>query len=133
LKTPFTWEVELSKIPKTDYNQKIELWNKLLNENRFPYMALIRSLVKIVRDLSSSDFSEYTQNQKLEVVNNVSKIIKNEKFIEKSKLFPFNFLIAYKTLLKYTNEEPNSSIYATPLIIALKEAASYSIKNITLE
>lgn len=79
IKTPITWETELS----SKGNIK-ETWETLLSNNKVPYLALLRNLRNIVKvDVS------------LELINKVANFISDKENVHKNKSTPLQYLSAY--------------------------------------
>jgi hypothetical protein len=78
LKSFDTWEVEVSA------NATKETWEKLINENKLGYMAMLRNLNNIVK-------------YKVGIDKVVAKITNRDE-IKKSKQLPFRFYTAYKNV-----------------------------------
>jgi hypothetical protein len=82
IKTPITWETELS----SKGNSK-ETWEYLLSNNKVPYLALLRNLRNIVKvDVSS------------ELVDKVSNFISNKDNVLKNRSTPLQYLSAYQII-----------------------------------
>lgn len=79
LKTPYTWETELSAKGNTK-----EVWNELIASGKVGYMALLRNLRNIEK--SGAD-----------LVPALTKLSNSEE-VYNSKQLPFRFYSAYKTL-----------------------------------
>lgn len=79
LRTPYTWEVELSK-----RGNNAEVWNELIASNKLGYMAMLRNL----RNIKNSGAD----------IKPVLKRIGNKNAAIKSKQLPFRFFSAYKRL-----------------------------------
>ncbi len=80
LQTPITWESELS----AKGNAK-EVWEKLIDENRLGYMAMLRNL----RNIIQADVAN---------IEKVYEALSNENNVLKSKQLPFRFYSAYKAI-----------------------------------
>lgn len=80
LKTPYTWETELSKRGNTK-----EVWEELIASGKVGYMALLRNLRNII----------LLKPDNLDVVLD---IIADPERVKKSKQLPFRFLSAYKAV-----------------------------------
>jgi telomerase protein component 1 len=82
IKTPITWETELS----SKGNSK-ETWEYLLGNNKVPYLALLRNLRNIVKvDVS------------LELINKVSNFLSNKENVLKNRSTPLQYLSAYQII-----------------------------------
>lgn len=105
LKTPMTWETQLSSRGNTK-----EVWEELIANNKLGYMAALRNLRNIIKaDVSNID--------------KVYQLLSNEDRVLKSKQLPFRYYSAYKTL---KNEGLGTSKIYDTLEIAIK----HSTKNI---
>ena len=82
LKTPITWETQISL-----HGNKPEVWARLIDEKKLPYMATIRN----VRNLLLSGISEAH-------VQKVCSYISNQTAVVRSRMFPFQFFTAYDVL-----------------------------------
>lgn len=119
LATPMTWEVELSKLSKTDYEGRAKMWMKLLETKKMPYMALLRNLRNIIEDASKVKGTG--------LINAVVELLTNERAVEKSRQLPFRFLSAYREIEKVT------SVYTSQVLDAIQVAATYAVKNLKIE
>ena len=82
LKTPVTWETQISL-----HGNKPEVWARLIDEKKLPYMATIRN----VRNLLLSGISDAH-------VKKVCSYISNQTAVVRSRMFPFQFFTAYDVL-----------------------------------
>lgn len=103
LKTPKTWEVEISTKGSTKEN-----WEKIAPE--MGYFALIRNL---------RNFLEKGCKMKP-----ILKRIEDSEEVEKSKLLPFRFLAAYKVVQGITNASAND------VLEAISKAFDASMQNV---
>lgn len=108
LETPATWETELSRDDGVD--KKIK-WEKLINENKLGYMALLRNL----RNLILADVSQ-------ECMQKIYTKLSDKDEVKKNKLLPFRYLSAYKELQRV--DKASSKIFDV-----LEEALELSIDN----
>lgn len=69
------------------FGNKAEVWHRLIDNKKLPYMATIRNLRNLV--LSGIDNSH---------VDTVCKYIGNEKAVINSRMFPFRFYTAFDVL-----------------------------------
>ena len=69
------------------FGNKAEVWHKLIDNRKLPYMAAIRNLRNLV--LSGIDDAHVTK---------VCQMLTNEKMVAGSRLFPFRFYTAYDVL-----------------------------------
>lgn len=108
LKTPYTWETELSAKGNT-----AEVWQELIDSKRLGYMATLRNLRNILQSGVSG-----THIQK------VCDYLSNQNAVEKSRQLPFRFLSAYRELKKVGK-------VLTPLVLeSLEKAITHSAANI---
>jgi telomerase protein component 1 len=82
IKTPYTWETTLAQ-----HGNKAECWEDLIKQGKLPIMAMLRNLRNIL--LTGVDNETHSA-----VVEKLS----NPEVIQKSRLFPFRFLSAYKSI-----------------------------------
>lgn len=111
LETPYTWETSLSEKGNT-----AEVWEKLIDSKKLPYMATLRNLRNIITCDEKGVSPEH--------IDKVAKFISDKERVKKSRQFPFRFLSAYKEI------EKTSSPYATKILDALEEALEVSFENI---
>lgn len=103
LKTPVTWETQLS----ADGNNA-ETWEKLIDSGRVGYMALLRNLRNII----------------LAAPRNIDKVydtIADENAVRRSKQLPFRFLSAYRGI---------SGIGGSRALDALEQAVNAAVDNL---
>ena len=105
LKTPYTWETELSARGNTK-----EVWEELISSNKLGYMALLRNLNNIIKAQPDN-------------IDKALSDLVNGDNVRKSKVLPFRFYSAYKTLAR--NARFTSKVYD-----ALETAIEESVKNI---
>lgn len=86
LAVPYTWEVQLSEAGKNGTTKK-QVWEQLIDSNKVGYLALLRNL----RNILEADVSP-THVEK--VINYLS----NPQAVKKSRVFPFQFLAAFREL-----------------------------------
>lgn len=91
LKSFDTWESELSAVGD-DMDAKKAVWNRLLDENKLGYFALLRNLRNIIQ-LNDETLKEKTLNALL-----------NESAIKKSLVLPFRFSTAYDEMAKIDSD-----------------------------
>ena len=120
LKTPYTWETELSALGQSGFESEEEKtkafrskWEELINSGKLGYMALMRNL----RNMLQSDVS-WLEMQK------VANRLADEEQVAKSKQLPFRYLSAYREI------KAENSLYTSMLMDALEKAVKYSAKNI---
>ena len=105
LETPVTWETELSLKGNTK-----ETWERLIEENRLGYMAMLRNLRNIIKAGASN-------------MNKVYEYLTNEERVLQNKQLPFRYYSAYKTL-------KNEGIGTSKIYDALETAIKISTQNI---
>ncbi|MHC1685805.1 MAG: TROVE domain-containing protein [Clostridiaceae bacterium] len=105
LKTPVTWETELS----SKGNSK-EVWEELIENNKLGYMAMLRNLRNII-------------NTNVSNINKVYEFLSNKNKVLRNKLLPFRYYSAYKTL-------KNQGIGTSKVFDTLETAIKHSTKNI---
>ena len=103
LKTPVTWETELS----ANGNNK-ETWEKLIDSGKVGYMALLRNLRNIISAAPDN-------------IEKVYEIIEDPERVAASKQLPFRFLSAYRSVMEIADSRAFD---------ALEAAAESSCKNI---
>ena len=120
LTTPYTWEVELSRLGQQSFesaNAKslafTEKWEELIDSNRLGYMALMRNLRNILQADVSADH-----------IKKVAKSLADYEKIIRAKQLPFRYLSAYREL------ESLALPYVSYLLDALEKAVKISAKNI---
>jgi hypothetical protein len=105
LETPITWETQLS----ARGNSK-EVWEELIENKNLGYMAMLRNLRNIVKAQVSN-------------IDKVYEFLGDKHRVEKSKLLPFRFYSAYKTLV-------GEGIGTSRILDALETAIKHSTANI---
>lgn len=120
LVTPYTWEVELSKLGQEIYateNAKARAftakWEELIDSNRLGYMALMRNLRNILQADVSGDH-----------IKKVAKTLTNADKISRAKQLPFRYLSAYRELQSLVVP------FVNYILDALEKAVKVSVKNI---
>lgn len=108
LKTPITWETELSA-----KGNKKEVWENLLDSNKLPYMASLRN----IRNILNANVSERH-------IDKLCKFIADAEQVKRSKQLPFRFFSAYKEI------ENESNPSASQFLDALEDAITVSYENI---
>ncbi|MCX7749897.1 MAG: TROVE domain-containing protein [Clostridia bacterium] len=106
LETPVTWETEVSA-----KGNKREVWERLIDENKLGYMAMMRNLRNIIKSRAAN-------------LNKVYETLADENRVLKNKQLPFRYYSAYKTLKQ--EGLGTSKIYDT-----LETAICHSTKNIS--
>lgn len=99
------WETEVSK-----YGNKKEVWEKLIDDNKLGFMAMLRNLRNII------NANPYN-------IDKVYEKLSNKEEVLKSKQLPFRFLSAYLQIIGLENV--TSKAFDT-----LETAISYSMENI---
>uniref|UniRef100_A0A7S4G7Z1 TROVE domain-containing protein n=1 Tax=Eutreptiella gymnastica TaxID=73025 RepID=A0A7S4G7Z1_9EUGL len=82
LQVPITWETQLSAL-----GNKASTWETLLDDNKLPFMAMLRNLRNMIEAGISMD-----HHQK------IMSILKDERAIARSRQFPFRFFSAYEAV-----------------------------------
>ncbi|HEV2478261.1 MAG TPA: TROVE domain-containing protein [Puia sp.] len=120
LETPYTWEVELSKLGQQKFESgrqkdesKSAKWEELIQSNKLGYMALVRNLRNILEAGVSKD-----------AIKKVCAYLTNPKAVATSKQLPFRYLSAYREL------KTIKSGYTGLVLEALEEAVQLSAVNI---
>lgn len=123
LQVPYTWEVKLSEIPKENIKERRLFWKDIISERKLGYMAAIRNLRNILEVADK------------ELIELISKYIKDEKIIKNSKIFPFRILTAYIMIESLLNkrEENEKEILdisnVRSILNSLRSALEISIKE----
>ncbi len=107
LKTPYTWETQLSERGNTK-----DVWEELIDSGKLGMMAMVRNLNNIL-------------NSKAENLDKVLNAFGNEEAVKKSKILPFRFYSAYINV----ENNPNSS---SKVLDALETGVETSTKNIPM-
>lgn len=116
LKVPDTWEVlftQNGQKPEKERMAPVDIWRYLLDTNKLGYLATIRNLRKMGEQGIFND---------KQVTTLVCDIIRSEKAIHKSKVFPFQLYLAYK-IAKYRK-------LGNAVLGALTDAIELSLDNI---
>jgi hypothetical protein len=120
LKTPYTWETELSALGTqrfaTDAEREAAMrakWEELIDSGKLGYMALLRNLRNILlAEVSGAH------------IKTVCEQLTNADAVLRSKQLPFRFLAAHREL-KLVN-----SGYTGMLLDAIEEALKISVMNV---
>jgi 60 kDa SS-A/Ro ribonucleoprotein len=120
LKTPYTWETELSQLGQIKFYNEFEKqkaftqkWEELIDSGKIGYMALLRNL----RNILEANVSGFHMQK-------VCDYLSNEKAVANSKQLPFRFLAAYREV-KDLNFK-----YTSMVLDALEDAVMTSSQNI---
>jgi 60 kDa SS-A/Ro ribonucleoprotein len=120
LATPYTWEVELSKLGQQVFNSEKQRyvavqtkWEELIFSDSLGYMALLRNL----RNILEASVSK-------EAIDKVCRYLANPKAVAAGKQLPFRYLSAYRELKSL------KSGHAGLVLDALEEAVLSSAANI---
>lgn len=120
LETPYTWEVELSRLGQmtfTDAGERASFlglkWEELVDSGKLGYMALLRNL----RNMLEANISGAH-------VQKVAAILADANQVRKSKQLPFRFLSAYRELQKMNHG------HVPVILAALEKAVRVSAENI---
>lgn len=105
LATPYTWETELSA-----KGNNAEVWEELIESGKVGYLAMLRNLNNILKVNPSN-------------LDKALEFIANEQNVLNSRVLPFRYYSAYKTLT--TN--PN---FSSKVVNALESAMEISLKNV---
>lgn len=139
LKTPYTWETELSALGQLNYDSQEakamafrNKWEELIDSGKLGYMALLRNL----RNIQEAGVS-YAHIQK------VCATLADADKVAKAKQFPFRYLAAYRELLSAGSVTPVQGLgqklktlltgnkgYTGELLDALEKAVQASAVNI---
>ena len=119
LKTPYTWETQLSAIGQQQFETPEAkkaaikaLWEELLDSGKLGYMALLRNLRNILQaDVSAGH------------VNRLCIRLADPDQVAKSKQLPFRFLSAYREM------KGVQSLYTSQVLTALEAAVKASVAN----
>jgi len=121
LKTPYTWETELSALGQTLYDNNASRqdaikakWEELIDSRRMGYMATLRNLRNILE-----------ANVSAAHIKQVYDYLSDEKAILNSKQLPFRFLAAYRELKGVKNG------HTSYILEALEKAVTLSVANMT--
>jgi hypothetical protein len=94
LKTPYTWEVELSRLGQHSFEtskQRVEafrtIWEELIDSKKLGYMATLRNLRNFL-DMGIGN----------EALKKVCKYLSDETAVASSRQLPFRYLSAYREL-----------------------------------
>ena len=82
LKTPETWETQIAL-----HGNKPEVWQKLIDDKKLPYMATVRNIRNIL-------LAGVSENH----IQKVASYISNQTAVSKSRMFPFQYFTAYDIL-----------------------------------
>lgn len=120
LEVPYTWEVELSKLGQTQFDQGNSReaafkakWEELIDSGRLGYMALMRNLRNILDAKVSKTH-----------LKKVAEKLSDPNAVKRSKQLPLRFLAAYKELALIQNTKKSF------LMKALEKAVAISVENI---
>ena len=120
LETPYTWEVELSKVGQQKFasaEAKKEAvratWETLIKSKKVGYMAIMRNL----RNILQADVSP-------DCISQVADYLSNEQAVLRSRQLPFRFLSAYNEVQLIDSQ------YTSYIMEALEDAIQISAHNI---
>ncbi|RNA40619.1 telomerase component 1-like, partial [Brachionus plicatilis] len=82
LEIPETWETQISM-----HGNKAEVWEKLIDNKKLPYMAMLRNLRNMIKCGISQKHHQWVINK-----------LQDEGAVIHSKQFPFRFFTAYEVL-----------------------------------
>lgn len=110
LKSDETWEAGLSAAGK-DHIKKADVWQKLLQERKLGYLALLRNLRNIM-------------DRAPDVLPMALEALTSETFIAKSLILPFQYVTAYEEMQKVSNS------LSRIIMTALSKAVDISLANV---
>jgi len=120
LETPYTWEVELSRVGQQSFKNAQEkqktfttVWEALIDSKKLGYMALMRNL----RNILEADVSAVH-------ISKIADTLTDPYNVKRSKQFPFRFMAAYQELMSI------KSSYTSYMLEALETAIKVSVDNI---
>ena len=99
LEIPETWETQISM-----HGNKAEVWEKLIDNKKLPYMAMLRNLRNMIKTGISQKHHQWVINK-----------LQDEGAVIHSKQFPFRFFTAYQ-VLDELEEEYNGFLKSNPYI-----------------
>lgn len=113
LKSTETWEAKVSAAGNSEDKEesKKQAWSEMVRGKKLGYLALLRNLNNIMQDAP-------------EVLDEALASLINPGFIHKSKVFPFQFLVAYKQFVNGNSKE------ARKITEALSQAVNISCDNV---
>jgi hypothetical protein len=106
LKTPVTWETQLSA-----RGNKKEVWEQLIRENKLGYMAMMRNLRNIIKANVSN-------------IDKVYEFLSSEDKVLRNRQLPFRYYSAYSTLKR-------EALGTSKVFDTLETAIKHSTKNIS--
>jgi 60 kDa SS-A/Ro ribonucleoprotein len=118
LKSFDTWETELAKAGQDAANEQEKLllkgkvWERLINERKLGYFALLRNLRNIITQSPQS-------------LDAALEMLTDEKLIRKSLVLPFRFLSAYEEIRKL-----NEGQAVRKTMVALDRAVEIATDNV---
>lgn len=126
LKTPYTWETELSELGKKSFDTPEEKrkafaakWEELIDSNKVGYMALLRNL---------RNFLKYHISQRH--IETVCQRLADEKSVLESKQLPFRFLSAFREVIDGYDVENYDDDAVGMILDSLESAVKVSAANI---
>lgn len=113
LKTPYTWETQLSEAGKSSKsgNSKTKVWEELIDSDSLGIMATIRNLRNMVEAGVNRSY-----------IDKICKRLETPHVIHKSKMFPYQFLSANRVV----KDLPNSN----KILRAIDRATEISVNNV---
>lgn len=121
LKTPYTWETELSALGTQTFDSPEQSdkafkakWEELIDSGKLGFMATLRNLRNMLK-----------YNVSINHIEKVAIILESEELVKQSKQFPFRFYSAIKSI------QQSNNICASRLIRALDSALKMSAANVT--
>jgi telomerase protein component 1 len=97
LPTPETWETQISM-----HGNKAEVWEKLIDNKKLPYMAMLRNLRNMIKVGISERHHQW-----------IIKKLQDEGAVVHSRQFPFRFFTAYEVLDELEEEYNKYILWAT--------------------
>jgi len=120
LKTPYTWETELSALGQLNFDNEYlkkqaftAKWEELIDSGKLGYMALMRNL----RNILDAEVSHAH-------IAKIAFALSDEDNVKRAKQLPFRFFSAYRELM----DHPSS--YAGFILESLEMAIKASVLNI---
>lgn len=120
LKTPYTWETELSALGQMQFASEAEKaicfrekWEELIDSGKVGYMALLRNLRNIVEAKVSTGH-----------IHKVCSVLSDPVAVANSKQLPFRFLSAYREIKKLDAK------YVSMILDSLEKAVLLSVVNL---
>ena len=118
LKTPDTWEVQISK-----HGNQAKVWDRLITEKKLGYMATLRNLNNMIK----ANISQ---------TNLVTNLLRNKDLVIRSKQMPHRFLSAYEKIdenkdASFESDANNTTMFKDALEDAIKLSVEYNIPKLS--